>query len=212
MKGLNWEKLLIIFPEFGSEKKRFWQEVSLVGEYGYELSFPILPEWLQNCEIEVNGQTFKDFYRGLCQPFHDSVVGEITQCQSIFDSWRAQGLIHVYDNDHNRWTGNLTNHIEFIHEVDESRGVDEVRLWDYYDFQDLTCSHGKYPTDRLLKFAGLPQALLKPELVSFAKMSKDIIPRTSHGCNAIKGKSISDCVKKADEIYQHAEELRQLRI
>ena len=213
MDEFNWQWLNIYFPEWalkedGSKDEVFWESFTakepkthaktdfLIRDYGIELIFPRVPEWMPMDETRVGEKTLEELYRELTSTVRASVAGELEGSFEILESLRK--FVKKYDG--NDWTGNLSDHLQF-----KKKG-ENVGLWDYFSYR-----HESSPTDKLIQIRGLPERLLNEEGLKYLGLAECVINGERDGTvNSISGLSISDCVKKAAEIYKVANQLEDI--
>jgi len=215
MDRFDWQRVNVYFPEWstnsnGAKKEIYWENFTgggnlpywridfLLREYGVELVLPAIPKWLDFDETKVGEKSLKDFYKELSHSVHMSVVNELEGSFGILESWRK--FVKRYNG--REWVGNLADHLEF------RREGERVCLFDYYSFGD-----GDRLTDKLVRIGNLPEHSLNDAWLNYLRLVQNIFSSDRKGTiNSIVGLSISDCVKKADEIYQVADQLRDLKV
>lgn len=207
MSSLDWETLILYFPEWvvnretGEKELNWWGNFSKEIEfgnsqinflfkenYGVELKFNFaIPDWIfQTKEIT-------EIYKNLTKEIYERVLGELTRSFGIFESWRN----FVKKNIESRGNVGLQSTLGF------TNNEKTISLWDYYS---------PSPTDKLVKIGKLPEESLNEKWHGYFRLSKNIVSGQGHTVNSITGKSISDCVQNANEIYQSADELKDLKI
>src|SRR3989344_8876075 len=103
MDEFNWQWLNIYFPEWalkedGFKDEVFWESFTakepkthaktdfLIRDYGIELIFPRVPEWMPMDETRVGEKTLEELYRELTSTVRASVAGELEGSFEILES------------------------------------------------------------------------------------------------------------------------------
>jgi len=223
MGELNWERVLLLFPEFDinpetGKKGVIWdgyEKETNFGknpinflfrkEYGVQLFLEKIPDWIPLEDAKVGGLSLRGYYNQLGKKIYDGVLAELNESFETLEFWR--GFVKKYDKTKGKWVGSLSDHLEFV------KKNSQVMLWDYYHLNPKGDEKFNSPTSRLVEIEKIPKWITNKSLSKYRDLAEYVVESESpNSCNEIIGGSISECVKRANEIYQVAQELGELEI
>lgn len=214
MEDFTWSKINLHFPECRTDptgiEESFWKEFLqkpefrkdyirvLFGDYGLSIHLnQKIPNWVG--EKEKRG--VEKIYANLSKEIYREVADELTKSYEIFESWRE--FVQKWDAK-NGWVGNLQNNIKF---TNFGTGVSHG---DYYTNYPNSSIKLNSPTSVLNRIGNLPKDSLNETWKKYQNLSKNVFYGGENRCNSITGKTLTDCIQNADEIYKIAPELKKL--
>ncbi len=215
MEDFTWEKIGLMFPEWfldvetGKEKEYLRQIFpktpnikifpSLYNfsfkDYGIQLWFAQgIPSWIKKAQIDK--KPLLDVQHKLQQEVYQEVLKELDEISPTLEKWRGKHLRYFEKKE--GWKRNLQDHLDFYN------SGELIRLGDYYHSQ-RGCL-----TNKLVEIGKLPTDSLNEKWLKYKKLCEYIATGERCDVNSIVGKNLVDCVSRADEIYDLAEEIKGL--
>jgi len=210
MKDFDWSRIGFWFPEFDKDgafipepNPRYNNGVinfSMENGYGGQIFLnQEIPKWIEDNKGLINKDKLNKYFENNSKKIYHRVLNELTEALPIFEKWRK----FISKHNGREWVGNLQNNLGF----ENTHGG--VNMGDYYTFY-INSQNPEHPTGRLFLIGKTPSELLNKEALEYHRMSKNVTKGGKMMSNLISGKSLIDCIRNADEIYEVADELRDI--
>jgi len=216
MENFDWTTLNLMFPEWGIDaqtgkrEEGYWKNFQekpkyshgsiqfLFGDYGMDIKLPTIPLWITQTD------SLKEDYLKFSQKLYQDVLKNLDDSLNILEGWKK--FVQKFDVAQKQWMGRLQDFLQFTRQSNGS-----VAMYDYYHVADVGNNSVSF-ANILSKVKSLPKNSLNEKWLKYRSLSDYVGDGSFSGsCGNIIGTTLKECIKNANEIYSHAQELGELK-